>query len=194
MVNQSRVKRLVVTSMLSSISFVLILLDFPFPGLPAYLKIDFSDIPAIIAILIYGPGAGIAVEALKNVLHYLIQGSMSGVPVGQVANFIAGTLFILPVAFMFKKIKSAKGMAWSMIMGTLLMTVMMSILNYFLFLPAYTWFLNAPELSDHALKTTITAGILPFNFIKGIIITIVFSFIFVKMRPWFENKRRLQNS
>ncbi|KML13655.1 riboflavin transporter FmnP [Bacillus safensis] len=180
--------------MLSSISFVLILLDFPFPGLPAYLKIDFSDIPAIIAILIYGPGAGIAVEALKNVLHYLIQGSMSGVPVGQVANFIAGTLFILPVAFMFKKIKSAKGMAWSMIVGTLLMTVMMSILNYFLFLPAYTWFLNAPELSDHALKTTITAGILPFNFIKGIIITIVFSLIFVKMRPWFENKRRLQNS
>lgn len=63
--NQSKVKRLVVTSMLSSISFVLILLDFPFPGLPAYLKIDFSDIPAIIAILIYGPGAGIAVEALK---------------------------------------------------------------------------------------------------------------------------------
>ncbi|MGG0027747.1 ECF transporter S component [Bacillus safensis subsp. osmophilus] len=192
--NQSKVKRLVVTSMLSSISFVLILLDFPFPGLPAYLKIDFSDIPAIIAILIYGPGAGIAVEALKNVLHYLIQGSMSGVPVGQVANFIAGTLFILPVAFMFKKIKSAKGMAWSMIVGTLLMTVMMSILNYFLFLPAYTWFLNAPELSDQALKTTITAGILPFNFIKGIIITIVFSLIFVKMRPWFENKRRLQNS
>ncbi|BBP90399.1 hypothetical protein BsIDN1_40170 [Bacillus safensis] len=140
--NQSKVKRLVVTSMLSSISFVLILLDFPFPGLPAYLKIDFSDIPAIIAILIYGPGAGIAVEALKNVLHYLIQGSMSGVPVGQVANFIAGTLFILPVAFMFKKIKSAKGMAWSMITGTLLMTVMMSILNYFLFLPAYTWFLK----------------------------------------------------
>lgn len=63
--NQSKVKRLVVISMLSSISFVLMLLNFPFPGLPGYLKIDFSDIPAIIAILIYGPGAGIAVEALK---------------------------------------------------------------------------------------------------------------------------------
>ncbi len=74
------------------------------------------------------------------------------------------------------------------------MTVSMSILNYLLFLPAYTWFLNAPALSDHALKTTVIAGILPFNLIKGIIMTIVFSFIFVKMRPWFENKRRLQNS
>lgn len=158
------------------------------------MKIDFSDIPAIIAILIYGPGAGIAVEALKNVLHYLIHGSMSGVPVDQVANFTAGVLFILPVAFIFKKIKSAKGIVWSMFLGTVLMTVMMSILNYFLFLPAYTWFLNAPQLSDNMLKATITAGILPFNLIKGIIITIVFSLIFVKMRPWFENKRRLQNS
>lgn len=193
--NQSKVKRLVVISMLSSIAFVLMLLNFPFPGSASgYLKIDFSDIPAIIAILIYGPGAGIAVEALKNLLHYLIHGSMSGVPVDQVANFTAGVLFILPVAFIFKKIKSARGLAWSMILGTLLMTVMMSILNYFLFLPAYTWFLNAPVLSDHVLKATITAGILPFNLIKGIIITIVFSFIFVKMRPWFENKRRLQNS
>ncbi|MGO4076236.1 ECF transporter S component, partial [Staphylococcus aureus] len=76
----------------------------------------------------------------------------------QVANFTAGVLFILPVAFIFKKIKSAKGIVWSMFLGTVLMTVMMSILNYFLFLPAYTWFLNAPQLSDNMLKATITAG------------------------------------
>lgn len=97
-----KVKKLVVISMLSSIAFVLMLLNFPFPGLPDYLKIDFSDVPAIIAILIYGPLAGIAVEAIKNVLQYIIQGSMAGVPVGQIANFIAGTLFILPTAFLFK--------------------------------------------------------------------------------------------
>ncbi len=68
-----KVKKLVVISMLSSIAFVLMLLNFPFPGLPDYLKIDFSDVPAIIAILIYGPLAGIAVEAIKNVLQYIIQ-------------------------------------------------------------------------------------------------------------------------
>lgn len=61
-----KVKKLVVISMLSSIAFVLMLLNFPFPGLPDYLKIDFSDVPAIIAILIYGPLAGIAVEAIKT--------------------------------------------------------------------------------------------------------------------------------
>lgn len=51
-----KVKKLVVISMLSSIAFVLMLLNFPFPGLPDYLKIDFSDVPAIIAILVYACG------------------------------------------------------------------------------------------------------------------------------------------
>ncbi|MGG1478367.1 riboflavin transporter FmnP, partial [Bacillus subtilis] len=124
-----KVKKLVVVSMLSSIAFVLMLLNFPFPGLPDYLKIDFSDVPAIIAILIYGPLAGIAVEAIKNVPQYIIQGSMAGVPVGQVANFIAGTLFILPTAFLFKKLNSAKGLAVSLLLGTAAMTILMSILN-----------------------------------------------------------------
>lgn len=176
-----KVKKLVVVSMLSSIAFVLMLLNFPFPGLPDYLKIDFSDVPAIIAILIYGPLAGIAVEAIKNVLQYIIQGSMAGVPVGQVANFIAGTLFILPTAFLFKKLNSAKGLAVSLLLGTAAMTILMSILNYVLILPAYTWFLHSPALSDSALKTAVVAGILPFNMIKGIVITVVFSLIFIKL-------------
>ncbi|MBY8913647.1 ECF transporter S component [Bacillus sp. YC2] len=187
-----KVKKLVVISMLSSIAFVLMLLNFPFPGLPDYLKIDFSDVPAIIAILVYGPAAGIAVEAIKNILQYIIQGSMAGVPVGQAANFIAGTLFILPTAFMFKKLNSAKGLAVSLLAGTAAMTVLMSILNYILILPAYTWFLHSPALSNSQLKTAIVAGILPFNIVKGIIITIVFTFIFTKLKPWIEQKRSIQ--
>ncbi|KYD02308.1 ECF transporter S component [Bacillus atrophaeus] len=187
-----KVKKLVVISMLSSIAFVLMLLNFPFPGLPDYLKIDFSDVPAIIAILLYGPAAGIAVEGIKNVLQYMIQGSMAGVPVGQVANFIAGTLFILPTAFLFKKLNSAKGLAVSLLAGTVAMTVLMSILNYVLILPAYTWFLHSPALSDSALKTAVVAGILPFNIVKGIIITIVFTLIFTKLKPWIEQQRNLQ--
>ena len=58
----------------SSIAYLLMMLDFPFPGLPPFLKIDFSDVPALIAAIIFGPVAGIIVEAIKNILHYGIQG------------------------------------------------------------------------------------------------------------------------
>ena len=71
----NKVRRLVSISMLSSIAFILMMLSFPILGAFPYLKIDFSDIPALLAVILYGPGAGIAVEAIKNVLNYFIAGS-----------------------------------------------------------------------------------------------------------------------
>lgn len=62
-----KVKKLVVISMLSSIVFVLMLLNFLFLGFLDYLKIDFSDVFVIIVILIYGFLVGIVVEVIKNV-------------------------------------------------------------------------------------------------------------------------------
>lgn len=66
------------------------------------------------------------------------------------------------------------------------MAALMSILNYVLFIPAYTWFLHAPALSGGALKTTIIAGILPFNLIKGLVVTLVSTPIFLQLRPWLK--------
>ena len=83
------VKALVAIGMLSSISYVLMLLNFPLPPFPNFLMIDFSDIPALIAALIFGPVAGILVELFKNILDYFMTGSATGVPVGNIANFVA---------------------------------------------------------------------------------------------------------
>ena len=44
---KNRVKFLVSVAMLSSIAFVLMMLKFPVPPFPAFLKIDFSDITSI---------------------------------------------------------------------------------------------------------------------------------------------------
>ncbi|MDA1475355.1 ECF transporter S component [Bacillus changyiensis] len=184
--NHNKVRRLVYISMLSSIAFVLMMLSFPILGAYPYLKMDFSDIPALLAVILYGPGAGITVEAIKVVLNYFIAGSASGVPVDQTANFVAGILFILPTALFVKKMDSIKLFVTALFVGTILMSIMMSILNYFLFIPAYTWFLNAPALSTNALKTTILVGILPFNLIKGLVVTLVLTPIFLQLKPWLK--------
>ncbi|HJV17794.1 MAG TPA: ECF transporter S component, partial [Bacillales bacterium] len=104
------VKKVVGVGMLSSIAYILMLLNFPIPPFPNFLLIDFSDIPALLAVLIFGPVAGILVEFFKNVLNFFLTGSATGVPVGHIANFIAGILFILPVYYVFNKLKSRKGM------------------------------------------------------------------------------------
>ncbi|GIN97338.1 hypothetical protein J6TS1_32080 [Siminovitchia terrae] len=77
-------------------SFVLMLIKFPIPPFPAYLTVDFSDIPALIAALMFGPLAAIIVELIKNILDYLMIGSEAGIPIGNFSNFLAGTMFVLP--------------------------------------------------------------------------------------------------
>lgn len=181
---KGKIKQMVAVSMLSTIAYVLMMFDFPFPGLPPFLQIDFSEVPALLAAIIFGPAAGVMVEAIKNVLHYGITGSFTGVPVGQLANFVAGILFILPVSYLFRKKHTVKRLSIGLIFGTVLMTFMMGLLNYVIILPAYTWFLGADPMSSQMMIELILKGIAPFNLIKGTIITLLFIALYNRMQPW----------
>src|SRR5699024_8826829 len=89
----SKLVKLIILSLLGTISLLLFFLNFPLPLLPGYLKIDFGDIPALIAGLVFSPLAGVFVIAIKNVLYLAIGG---GEPVGTLSNFLAASMFVLP--------------------------------------------------------------------------------------------------
>lgn len=178
------IKVLVSLGMFSAIAYVLMLLKFPILPAFSFLKLDFSEIPALIAVLVYGPGAGIIVEFLKNMLDYFMTGSETGVPVGHISNFIAGLLYILPVYYIYQKLQSRKGMITALLAGTVFMSLVMSVLNYFIFIPAYTWFLGMPEMSASTLREMIVLGVLPFNLIKGVLTSALFMILFAKLRSW----------
>lgn len=182
------VRTLVSIGMLSSIAYVLMLLNFPLPPFPNFLMIDFSDLPALVAALVFGPLAGILVELFKNVLDYMMTGSATGVPVGNIANFVAGILFILPTYYIYQKLKTKKGMSLALAAGTISMGVLMSILNYYVFLPAYTFFLNAPAMSGPETRQFVVNAILPFNVVKGVIISLIFMAVFAKMQTWINKQ------
>ncbi|CAM3985643.1 ECF transporter S component [Mesobacillus thioparans] len=188
------VKAMVSIGMLSSISYVLMLLNFPLPPFPKFLMVDFSDIPALIAALIFGPAAGILVELFKNILDYFMTGSETGVPVGHAANFAAGVLFILPTYYLYQRVKTKKGMTFALVAGTVSMAILMSVLNYYVFLPAYTMFLNMPAMSGPETKQFIVAGILPFNFVKGLLMSVVFMLMFTRMKTWIERQQNYKSA
>lgn len=191
MKKKSKVKILVSIAMLSSISYILMLLNFPIPPFPSFLMIDFSDLPALIGALIFGPAAGILVELFKNVLDYLMTGSDTGIPIGHLANFIAGIVFILPAYYIYNKLKTKKGMTFALVSSSVIMALVMSVLNYFVLLPAYAFFLNWPAMSGAEMRQYIVASILPFNIIKGLIMSLVFLLLFAKLRPWLNKKAGL---
>lgn len=178
--------KLIILALLGTISLVLFFINFPLPFLPTpYLKIDFSEVPALMAAFIFSPLAGVIVVAIKNVLYLAIGG---GEIIGVLANFLTGVLFIVPVALMYHKFKGVKSVISGLVTGTIVMALGMSVLNYFLILPAYGWFMGW-EMTEQFKWFSVYAGILPFNLIKGIVVGLLFVPLFLKMRQWIEEKR-----
>lgn len=128
----SNLLKLIILALLGTISLLLFFLNFPLPFLPPYLKIDFSDVPALMASLIFSPLAGIIVVAVKNLLYLAVSGA--GDPIGVAANFLAGVMFVVPVSILYHKYKGVKSIVSGLVTGTLIMAIGMSVLNYFIIL------------------------------------------------------------
>lgn len=185
--HSSKLLKLIILSLLGTISLLLFFLNFPLPFLPGYLKVDFGDVPALIASLIFSPMAGVLVIAIKNVLYLVVGG---GEPVGVTANFLAASMFVLPVSIFYHKYKTVKSIVSGLITGTIIMAVGMSVLNYFVLLPVYALFMGMEEMKIESVKrVAVLLGVLPFNIIKGIIIGMFFVPLFIKMRDWIEQQK-----
>jgi len=183
----SRLIKIIIIALFGTISFLLFLLKFPLPFLPPYLKIDFGEVPALIAALIFSPLAGVLVIIIKNALYLIVGG---GEPVGVTANIIAAIAFVLPVAILYHKYKGVKSIVSGLITGTIIMAISMSILNYLIILPIYAFFMGMEEMKIESVKRiAVLYGILPFNIVKGIIVGMLFVPLYMRMRQWIEDKQ-----
>ena len=92
---------LCVVGIMSAMSTVIYLLFPEIPLVPGveYLKIDFSDIPAVITALVVNPFAGVLVEAIKNAIH-LFRTTTFGI--GELMNTGIGAAMILTLTAFLK--------------------------------------------------------------------------------------------
>lgn len=183
MANIHKTKRLILISLLSAISFVLMFIKFPLPFLPPYLTIDFSDLPALLALFTIGPVGAIAVEVIKNLLNFVVNPAD---PIGPAANLMAGVSFLITIYFI-----SGRQLKYHLIpafaAAILVMTVVMSILNYFVLLPLYGMIMNLEDIAAN-LKVIVSAGIIPFNMIKGLLLSFVFMLVARPLLPILNNR------
>ena len=66
---RSRARALAVCAMLSAVAFVLMFLDFSVPLIPPFVKMDFSELPALLASFALGPLYGVVVCLVKNLIQ-----------------------------------------------------------------------------------------------------------------------------
>ena len=69
MQTKNHIRELTVTAMLSAVGFVLMMIDFSLPMfIPSFVKMDISELPALLASFSLGPVYGVLVCLVKNVL------------------------------------------------------------------------------------------------------------------------------
>lgn len=182
---------------LGAIGFILMVLEFPLPFLiPEFIKFDISELPALIASFAFGPLYGVIVCLIKNLLHLFIT-STGGI--GELSNFILGAIFVIPAGFIYKHKKDRNGALIGCTLGSFLMATISVFTNYFLVYPAFATVLGFPIPaivsayssllpSANSLFKALVIFNLPFNFMKGFIVTGICFLIYKKISYILKTK------
>lgn len=173
-------KQMVMVALLSALSYVLMLLPLPVKFL-GFLELEFSDVPAIMASLVYGPLAGVMVEFIKNAIKAITASTTGGV--GELANFAIISGYMIPLGLLFKKLKNKQKTIISFTIAVIGFVIAGIVVNYFVTVPLYAKLFGGMEVVVGAASATIPAikdlativilGITPFNIVKGIFISVV---------------------
>ncbi len=127
-----------VTAMLSALAFVLQFFEFPVPLMPSFIKMDLSDLPALIAAFALGPVSGVIVCLVKNLIHLTL--SQTG-GVGELANFLLGVAFVLPAGLIYRVNRTKGGAVIGSFAGMIIMGIASFPINYFITYPVYELFM-----------------------------------------------------
>ena len=173
----SKVRVLTGTAMLGAVAAVLMYLEFPIPIMPAFVKLDVSELPALIASFAYGPVSGILVCLIKNLIKLP---STSTAAVGELFNFVMGALFVGVAGFVYKRSKTRRSALIGAGLGALAMAVVSVPYNYFIVYPAYVVMYHLPLDAIIGMYQAINPNVngllncllvfnLPFTFFKGML-------------------------
>ncbi|QQY80101.1 riboflavin transporter FmnP [Keratinibaculum paraultunense] len=186
-------RTMVKISVLGVIAFILMLLDFPLWFTPPFLKFDVSDVPALIGSFALGPMAGVIVQLVKNLLKILLAGTNTAV-VGEIANFIVGSVFAYVAGLIYYKEKTFKNAVIGLVVGTIAMTVVISIANYYIMIPFYAKAYGMPldkiitisgAVNKYVvdLKSLIIFAVIPFNLLKGVVVSLITILLYKRVSP-----------
>nr|WP_330393078.1 ECF transporter S component [Anaerostipes sp. 992a] len=183
------VRTITMTGLFGALSAVLMMFSFNVPLMPSFIKMDFSELPALIAAFSMGPLSGVMVCLVKNLINLMF--STTG-GVGELSNFILGCAFVMPAGLVYKKNKNKKSAFVGALLGAVIMAVFSVFSNYFVVYPVYTMFMPLEAILgmyqaiysgiDNLLEALIIFN-MPFTFIKGMCSVLITFVIYKHISP-----------
>ena len=193
--NSVSIRNITVTALMSAAATVLMFVSFGLPILPSYLKVDFSELPALLTSFALGPVYGVIVCLVKNLFN--VAATTTG-GVGELCNFLLGALFVAPAGIIYRRHRTRSTALIGTLVGVLTMTVCSFFVNNFLVYPAYLLIMPEQAIVDmySALvpwADEIWKGIVVFNmpltFLKGLADAVLTFVLYKHLSPLLKGKK-----
>lgn len=192
---EAKTKTVTGIAMLSALAYILMFFEVPIPMLlPGFIKMDFSELPALIAAFAYGPISGVAVCLIKNLIH-LMNTQTGGV--GELVNFALGTIFVMTAGAIYKKNYTKSGAMIGSLLGATAMAVGSLPLNYYIIYPIYENFMPLETiLAAYRAILPVVKNLwqcllifnLPFTLFKGLCAAAITFIIYKPLSPILKGK------
>ena len=187
------IQKLIYTAMLAAVAGVLMSLEFSVPMMPPFYKVDFGDVPSVIAVFLMGPVSGICVEVIKLLIKLITVGTNT-MYVGELANLIAAFLFVWPLWFLYQKLgANRKAAVEALLLSIEIRTACACFINANITLPLYAKAMSLPLDEVIRMVASVNPAIkdlngfiilatIPFNVLKVGLNYIVGQLLFVRLR------------
>ncbi|HJC13114.1 MAG TPA: ECF transporter S component [Candidatus Agathobaculum intestinigallinarum] len=192
----SKASKITYTAVFAAIATVLMYIEFPLPFMPPFLKVDLSGAVVLIGAFIFGIGPAITMIGIKDLIH-LTQSQTGGS--GELADFLMLSTLVIVAVLLYRAHKSRKMAAVGCVIDSVAMACMGMLTNYFLIIPFYSAvgmpidaILGACAAVNPAINgmgAYLLIGVLPFNLIKGAILTVITMLAYKKLSTFIKSKQ-----
>lgn len=184
-----KTRNLVFIAILGSLSFLLMLINFPILPGADFLKVDFSILPILVAMTLFGEKSAYMVLMIRSVLKLLLDTASIAHLIGLPMNIVAMAVFVWVFARLWHTGKTWSSFLVTGVLATLAMTVIMLPLNYCYAIPIYAQFAHFDISQMIGLKTYFCSMVIPFNLLQGSLLSLSFGLLLVPMTPLIERYR-----
>ena len=191
----TKASKITYTAIFAAISAVLMYIEFPLPFMPPFLKVDLSGAIVLIGAFIFGIGPAITMIGIKDLIH-LTQSQTGGS--GELADFLVLSALVIVAVLIYRSHKSRKMAIVGCVSGSMVMSVVAMLTNYFLIIPFYSQIMPLEAIFEacSAVNPLVTGmqgylliGVLPFNLIKGAILTVITMLAYKKLSVFIKSKQ-----
>lgn len=193
----TKTSKITYTAIFAAIATVLMYFEFPIPFMPPFLKVDLSGAVVLVGAFILGIAPAITMIGIKDLIH-LTQTQTAGS--GEAADFLMLSTLVIIAVLIYRAHKTRKMAVVGCAAGSVAMACMGMLTNYFLIIPFYVngmgWNLDAIFELCSAVNPHITGmsmylliGVLPFNLIKGAILTVITMLVYKKLSVFIRSKQ-----